>query len=334
MARLSVSASKCGEKGQPVQSSTISAQQNAALRGSESARGLRVSEKLVLGFFVYAVLASVIYPLSSRERLAVLALNLGSSAVICSLSRFGTGGKTDFLSLIRDWFPCVLILLTYRESGLFFIPDPTHRLDYLFAGWDSGLLKSSFMLGVLSWGSPWIQRYLEFAYFLCYPLVPLGLGSLYLARDYPSLVGGRKINSGAIDQFWSAVLMALFCCYILFPLFPSTPPRSFFHDFPGPALHPVFRRMNFWILGQYGIQSSVFPSGHVAGVTATALTVRRLLPRDGIMFLIAADSIAVATVYGRYHYAADAVAGAVIGVTAFFISDRLHNTQPISYDPR
>ena len=313
-----------------VQSSTISAPQNAALRNAEPARGLRVSEKLVLGFFVYAVLASFVYPLSPRERVAVLALNLLSSAVICSLSRFGAGGKTEFLSLVRDWFPCVLILLAYRESGLFFIPDPTHRLDYLFAGWDSWLLKSSFVLGVLSLGSPWIQRYLEFSYFLCYPLVPLGLGSLYRARAYPSFAAGRKINSGAIDQFWTAVLMALFCCFVLFPLFPSTPPRSFFQDLPGPAVHPVLRTMNFWILGQYGIQSSVFPSGHVAGVTATALTMRRLLPRAGILFLIAAGSIAVATVYGRYHYAADAAAGAIIGVGAFFASNRLHNTASIN----
>ncbi len=309
-----------------VRSFTISVRQNRERSSSEPAPGLRLSEKLVLGFFAYAVIASVVYPLSSRERLAVFALNLASSAVVLSLSRLASGGKSGFLSLARDWFPCVLILLAYRESGLFFIPDPTHRLDYLFASWDSRLLKSPLVLGALAWGSPWIQRYLEFCYFLCYPLVPLGLGTLYLARHFPSRAGGREIRSNAVDQFWVAVLLALFCCFILFPLFPSTPPRSFFHDFPGPALHPVFRKMNFWILGQYGIQSSVFPSGHVAAVTSTALTVRRLVPRAGGWFLIAAASIVVATVYGRYHYAADAAAGAIIGVTTSLISNRIHAT--------
>jgi membrane-associated phospholipid phosphatase len=120
------------------------------------------------------------------------------------------------------------------------------------------------------------------------------------------------------------VLLALFWCYLLFPLFPSTPPRSFFHDLPGPAARPLFRKTNFWILEQYGIQSSVFPSGHVAAVTATALTLRSYLPRAGLAFLTAAASIAAATVYGRYHYAADALAGATIGFAAFLSASYIH----------
>jgi hypothetical protein len=145
---------------------------------SAPASGLRVSEKVVLGFLAYAKLASFAFPLSLRERLAVVALNLASTAVIVSLARFGEQKRNDFFVNARDWFPCVLILLAYRESGLFFIPDPTHHLDYLFGGWDSKLLHNSRVLAVLSAGSPWLQRYLEFAYFLCYPLVPFGLGSL------------------------------------------------------------------------------------------------------------------------------------------------------------
>jgi membrane-associated phospholipid phosphatase len=67
--------------------------------------------------------------------------------------------------------------------------------------------------------------------------------------------------------------------------------------------------------------SSVFPSGHVAAVTATALTVRQRLPRLGVVFIVAALSIA--TVYGRYHYAADALAGAVIGTFGVSLSSYL-----------
>ncbi len=293
---------------------------------SAPASRLRVSEKVVLGFLAYAVLASFAFPLSWRERLAVVALNLASTAVIVSLARFGERNRNDFFINARDWLPCILILLAYRESGLFFIPDPVHRFDYLFGGWDSKLLHNPCVLAVLSAGSPWLQRYLEFAYFLCYPLVPLGLGSLTAARRWPGFArrSASSDDSKTVDHFWTAVLLALFCCYVLFPLFPSTPPRSFFHDSPGPLVQPFFRKTNFWILGQYGIVSSVFPSGHVAAVTATALTVRHRLPRLGLVFIVAALSIAVATVYGRYHYAADALAGAVIGIAGFSLSSYLH----------
>ena len=82
--------------------------------------------------------------------------------------------------------------------------------------------------------------------------------------------------------------------------------------------------MNLWVLDRLSVQACVFPSAHAAAVTATALAVRAYLPRLGILFCIAALSVAVATVYGRYHYAADALAGVLVGVAAFMISNRIH----------
>ncbi len=311
-----------------IQPSTISTKERRAARVGKSAGGLRVAEKLILGFFAYAVIASIVFPVSLRERLAVMGLNVGASVVVFLLSNFGKDPRSGVIATARDWFPAVVILLSYRESGLFFVPDPSHRLDYLFIRWDSVLLKNLWVLRLLSFFSPWLQRYLEFCYFLCYPLVPLGLGGLYLAPGRQGSVRGcesdEESQGRTIDRFWTSVLLALFCCYILFPLFPSTPPRLLFRDLPGPRVRPLFRIMNFWILGQYGIQASVFPSGHVAAVTATALSVRAYLPRLGVIFLIMALSIAAATVFERYHYAADAVAGALIGLAAFQISNCVH----------
>jgi hypothetical protein len=40
--------------------------------------------------------------------------------------------------------------------------------------------------------------------------------------------------------------------------------------------------------------------------------------------LYAALSVAAATVYGRYYYVADAVAGVLVGVMAFVVTRRIH----------
>jgi len=340
-----------------IQPSTIPAKPvvKTATRLSEAAATLRVSEKLALIYLTYVSMAAPFYRVWVTQGLTIAVLNFLASGVITLLSKYSASVKPPgsphmsfrgavrdeesrlahwcvpersvFLATIRDWFPAVLILLAYRESGLFFFPDSTHRLDYLFVRWDHALLENRWVLGLLDSGAPWLQRYLEFAYSLCYPLVPLGLGALYVLREWPKLApGGRFDADRAIDRFWTTVLLAQFTCYVLFPLFPSTPPRFFFHDFPGPVVQPIFRTVNFWILGQYGIESSVFPSGHVAAVTAVALSVRACWPRAGVFFGIAAASVAVATVIGRYHYAADAAAGALIGIAAFLVSSRIHKT--------
>jgi membrane-associated phospholipid phosphatase len=69
------------------------------------------------------------------------------------------------------------------------------------------------------------------------------------------------------------------------------------------------------MLGNYGIHTSVFPSAHVAGALSTAFGVRLAMPEDKRLYrslFVIAVLIAVATVYGRYHYLADAICGAVI----------------------
>jgi membrane-associated phospholipid phosphatase len=319
---------------------------------------LRAAEKIMLLYLLYGVLEALAFPESLAGRVTVAMLNSASAAVIALLARLGQGTTrplkaetfdgprggasstgqvakhssardappSQFLATVRDWFPAVVILLAYRESGLFYLADPRHRLDYLFVHWDTVLLHNRWALAVLYGGAPWLQRYLEFCYLLCYPLVPLGVGALYLLARQPQLAPAGALGfERRIDQFWTAVLLALFTCYATCPFFPSHPPRSFFHDLAGPAVQPLFRKMNFWVLGQYGIVTSVFPSGHVAAVTAVSLSVRLHWPRVGILFGIAALSIACATIVGRYHYAADAVAGALIGIAAFLVSRRVHH---------
>jgi membrane-associated phospholipid phosphatase len=68
-----------------------------------------------------------------------------------------------------------------------------------------------------------------------------------------------------------------------------------------------------------GIYTSVFPSAHVSGAVASALGLVRCLGiRDHAarVALVYALLVSLATVYGRYHYAVDAVAGIAVGLGA------------------
>ena len=252
-----------------------------------------------------------------------------------------------------DLFPALLVLVAYRESGLLLTPDPTHHLDYVFIQWDRVLLQNHFIQAVLQAGTPWLQHYLELAYLLCYPLVPLGVAAVYFATQQSAAgvvssnwvdnvappswrhlpAGCRRYSSEpaatmskrAMDDFWAAVLLATLFCYAVYPFFPLTPPRVLFADVPGPHVAPLLRKWNFWLLDHYSVQACIFPSGHVAAVTAVALAVRKHAPRLGALFLFLAASVALATVYGRYHYAADAVAGALVGIAAYLASQAIQH---------
>jgi len=287
-------------------------------------------------YFTYMTVEVFLSPLSLRERALVLGLNLLACATVFMLERNAATRRSRFLAVVRDWLPCILILVAYREAGLLFLPDPSHCLDHIFIRWDAMLLRNPWVTAALTVGSPWLQRYLEFSYFLCYPVVPLGVATLYLTRQHVAPVPpagpanaapksgatGRRLVS-ALEHYWTTVLIAALTCYVLFPLFPLTPPRELFHDLPGPHGASGLRGLNHWLLNRYAVGASLFPSGHVASATAAALVIRRYVPRAGSVFLIVAISIALATIYGRYHYAADALAGAVVGLAAYLVSCRV-----------
>ena len=126
----------------------------------------------------------------------------------------------------------------------------------------------------------------------------------------------------SVDRFWTVFLLGLLLSYVQFPFWPSEPPRVVFPGEDFPSFDTAVRKLNQFLVGGYGIHTSVFPSAHVSGAFAAAFGMWRLLPeRRWIAWtlLVLAVLIALATVYGRYHYAADAVTGFAIGTIAFGI---------------
>ena len=359
-----------------------------SLLSSWSAIRLRAAEKTLLAFFAAIFIASLTLSLPGTTRVVLAILNVMVACLLVALSEDALAARSRIASPIRDWLPALLMLLAYRESGLFIKVDPAHRLDHLFILWDQRILHSPWVEGPLYVCAPWLQHYLELSYLLCYPLVPLGFAALYLTRRVPavrreptgiqkslSLLGAPRSRDGEeprkaivsnarslasfgttraaeglqhprrtgnygrslyaqsfapsaiFDSFWTTVLLATLFCFAIYPVFPLTPPRVLFSDVPGPPVAPLLRHLNLWVLDRLSVQACVFPSGHAAAVTATALAVRAYRPRLGILFCLAALSVAVATVYGRYHYAADALAGVIVGVVAFVVSRRIHGAK-------
>ena len=291
---------------------------------------LSIAELVALVFFTYMTLAAFVFDMAALDLGIIMALNTVTIAILMALRRGRE--RAPWLAIVADLFPALLVLVAYRESGLLLTPDPSHHLDYLFIQGDRILLQSRFVQAVLQAGAPWLERYLELAYLLCYPLVPLGVGAVHLAIQRSAVNNPAAQVKRAMDDFWATVLLATLFCYAVYPFFPLTPPRVLFGDVPGPHVEPLLRQWNFLLLDHYSVQACIFPSGHVAAVTAVALAVRKQAPLLGALFLFLAASVALATVYGRYHYAADAVAGALVGVAAYLathaIQHRFSNDRP------
>jgi len=207
------------------------------------------------------------------------------------------------LEVIRDWLPLGMVLLAYREMGWFALPHEWTLLESRWVVWDRLVLGHGGRTIIESLG-PVVPSVLEIAYAVVYALPPFALAVMYLS--------GRRDKA---DRFLTIVLLSVLLCYAQLPFWPSEPPRVVFAGMDLPSYSTVFRRFNLWMLGNYGIHTSVFPSAHVAGALSTAFGFRLAMPEDKRLYrslFVIAVLIAIATIYGRYHYLADATCGAVI----------------------
>jgi membrane-associated phospholipid phosphatase len=93
----------------------------------------------------------------------------------------------------------------------------------------------------------------------------------------------------------------------------------------------AMRWLNVWILDHADIHTSVFPSGHVAVAWSAAFGLMTALPERkpaGAIMAGLATLVAAATIYGRYHYAVDAVASIAVSVAAWRIESLLLQARP------
>jgi membrane-associated phospholipid phosphatase len=105
----------------------------------------------------------------------------------------------------------------------------------------------------------------------------------------------------------------------MFPYFPSEPPRTAFPGADMPRVTTAIREFNLFIVGGYGIHSSVFPSAHVSSALSAAWGLLAAIPKRrwiGWSMFAYGILVAIATVYGRYHYAADGLAGIAVSLVA------------------
>ena len=97
----------------------------------------------------------------------------------------------------------------------------------------------------------------------------------------------------------------------MLPLIQTRPPR---HLEPAPPWRARLRILNLNILNNASIGMNTVPSGHAAEALAAALLVLDTPPAVVAWMFFNAAAISAGAVFGRYHYAIDAIAGWIVAV--------------------
>lgn len=192
--------------------------------------------------------------------------------------------------------PATALLVGYWTSGCLFV-SPMPRAERLLAGIDRAL-----DIDRIAAACPRpVAECLEFAYTFVYLLVPIAL--------YLSLSEGISA-----DRFWTTVLVTDYVCFGMLPWIQTRPPRALGFD---ATWRSAWRRVNVRLLDASSVQVNTFPSGHAAEALAVALLLSGAAAPVAAGLFVVGAAISAGAVFGRYHYAADAIAGWIVAVIVY-----------------
>ncbi|MGA2629314.1 MAG: phosphatase PAP2 family protein [Terriglobia bacterium] len=217
--------------------------------------------------------------------------------------------------ILRDWFPFFVILLMYYSLW----GDATHLLvahdrDAALIAWDQRLFGFQASVALQRFVTPLLTAWMEFAYTFHILNIPIVACFVYLRRRRERF---REMMAG--------VLVITFLGLVGYLLVPAVGPMYTLRDqftVPlGVPLEVVNRQIEFMDFAR--IKRDVFPSLH-AGISFVVWLYAWRNSRP--LFAILAPfvlSLFVSTVYLRYHYLVDVVAGLLLAPFAFLLANWL-----------
>jgi membrane-associated phospholipid phosphatase len=132
---------------------------------------------------------------------------------------------------------------------------------------------------------------------------------------WPWLAGRRT----AAVRVGLLMTVTFYLCYSVFLLFPVAGPRYTFAQADNAATHTLLARLTQALLNNGAAWGTAFPSSHVAVSIVASVAACRAWPRSGAFLLPAALLLTLGTVYGQFHYAVDALAGAGIAAVVLAV---------------
>lgn len=240
----------------------------------------------------------------------------------------GRGGLV--IGWVRQFYPILMFTAFYREAAELNRLISPEYLDPVLIRAEERLFGMQPSLVLMErWPQRWVAEILYGAYFSYYLMIG-GLGVTFLIRDRRQFA-----------HYVTVISLVFYVCYLVFIACPIIGPPLFHLDWKAlgipseviPAVIPPppesvrsawFFVLMRWIYDLFEAPGAAFPSSHVAVAVVTLYFSRTYLPRFAGFHAVAVGLLCVATVYGRYHYVLDVVAGLATAAVLLPIANSVH----------
>lgn len=277
-------------------------------------------DRLTVVYLLLSAFYPVLKPSVFPEPWANAALHGGLALFVWFVPPLLRGSRHFALRLLGEIYLPLIFPLFYAEMeylGVIYFPfenslDPALiRLEEWIFGFQPSLEWSR------AWPWPWFHELMEFAYFTYYFLAA---AYVWLLMRAPGLETEPRWD--ALRDFVRDLSVTMLICYTFYTLFPAWGPKYFrlgFIEVGGGPFTAIMRHIheNGAILG------AAFPSSHVAASLVPWWHTWTRFPRHRWWMTTLFVLLCMSTVYNRYHYVVDVIAGLLLGALVMYGGARL-----------
>ncbi|HJQ68891.1 MAG TPA: phosphatase PAP2 family protein [Blastocatellia bacterium] len=273
---------------------------------------LSPADKIIIAYLV--VIAALIIISIDRVRYGwlLVAAHIVAIAIVIQIARwFPSDG------LVRGWYPVAVIPFTYKELTYLIPLVNPKEFDRELAALDRQIfgLDPTVWLERFTW--PALTELFQLAY-ITYYFLPLVLG----------VVLWRKGWMERFHLFVFVIVLGFYLSYLGYIAVPALGPR-FLPEIQAQHTKPLsgvllFDTIHATLNELEGKTYDAFPSGHTELTLLVLYYAQRFHRRTFWWILPAGSALIISTVYLRYHYVVDVIAGAFLALAIILIAKPLY----------
>jgi membrane-associated phospholipid phosphatase len=217
--------------------------------------------------------------------------------------------------IFRAVFPIILLFAIFNNLGSIVKLLNPEKYDWLMIKIDKMLVGCDLSVWMQRFYNPILSNVMFFSYIFYFLLhITLGL-LLYFNKKYE---GYR--------EFVSTLLICAFTGYIFYIIFPVVGPRFtlanlYEKDF---GLNKVFKFLVDLINEMEPLKEDCFPSLHISLSLVTIFFAFKYLRKVFYILLPLVIMLSISTIYCRYHYFIDVIAGMILAILSIYFCEKLN----------
>lgn len=290
---------------------------------------LNPTDLLIVVYSLYLSIVNIIFFDKVEEWYLLVSFNAFLIFFVFTIAYLDKNKSHFLIMQLHYWYIVPLILIIFKQ--LYFMVKPIRNVDYdhVLIEIDRWMFGFDPTVELYKIANPYLTELLQIVYgmFFFLPII--------LAVD---LMINKRIGNVKYEAF--IILYGFLLSYIGYILVPAIGPRFTLHDFylkevelPGLFLTEFLREIvnsgesipGGTIDAIDKVQRDVFPSGHTQMTLLTMYLAVKFKTKTKNFFLVVGTLLIFATVYLRYHYVIDLIAGFFFMVFTLWSGYHLYN---------